>query len=126
MGWRYTFMAMSSLTLLFWVIRIALIRVIPDSPKSLLARGKQTQAVNVVHRIAHHNRTQTWLTEEILNEVGGISTTSIEDPAPSNFMRRLCAKFSIKKLYPFFKNRTQAVNNLLLWYAWTTIGMSYP
>lgn len=57
-GWRYFVLAIGSLTICMTLCRSLLFRLF-ESPKFLLSRGKQAEAVAVVHGIAHYNRTTT-------------------------------------------------------------------
>lgn len=97
-----------------------------ESPKFLLSRGRQNEAVAVVRGLASYNKTTTWLSPEILNAIGGdpevvqdgkLSTTEI--------VRRSLGKFSTQRIGPLFKNKTMAITTVLLWFQWTTIGMGY-
>ncbi|POS85064.1 hypothetical protein EPUL_003361, partial [Erysiphe pulchra] len=72
LGWRYSCYSMGSIILVMFLARFFLFHLY-ESPKFLLARGSQAEAVAVVRGIADKNGTTTWLTEDILNELGGYS-----------------------------------------------------
>ena len=98
-----------------------------ESPKFLLSRGRQAEAVATVHGIAYKNKSKTWLTEEILNEIGGIS----ENPADEKLtfrqiIGRTFEKFSTQRIAPLFASRRLGIMTVLLWFCWATIGMGYP
>ncbi|KAK7540145.1 major facilitator superfamily domain-containing protein [Phyllosticta citricarpa] len=125
-GWRYLVLTCGVITFLMFVSRFFLFHLF-ESPKFLLSRGRQTEAVAVVHGIAYRNGSQTWLTEEILNEIGGDPEVS-EKPALSTgeIIQRNLSKFSTARVQPLFHGKRLAITTVLIWFMWTTIGMGYP
>lgn len=77
-----------------------------ESPKFLLSRGRQAEAVATVHGIAYKNKRTTWLTEEILNEIGG-DIVKAEDLKLSyaEVVTRFFSKFSGDRIAPLFATR---------------------
>lgn len=67
-GWRRFVAAIGVITLVMFLIRFFAFRLF-ESPKFLLSRGRQAEAVAVVHGLAFRNGVKTWLTEEILDAV---------------------------------------------------------
>jgi MFS family permease len=125
-GWRYFVYTMGAITFGMFLSRFLLFHLY-ESPKFLLSRGRQAEAVAVVHGMAYKNKTTTWLTEEILNEIGGhpevvtgakLTTTEI--------IKRKLASFSGERIGPLFSSRKLGWNTALLWFCWLTIGMGYP
>jgi MFS family permease len=93
----------------------------------LLSRGRQSEAVATIHGIAYHNRTATWLTEDILNQIGGDpDVTTDAKLSTQEIIKRSLSKFSTQRIAPLFKNRQLAITTCLLWFQWATIGMGYP
>lgn len=85
--------------------RFFLIRLY-ESPKFLLSRGRQSEAVAVIYRLAHHNRKRTWLTEEILNEIGGHPTAKGEQGLSKvQLIKRFFERFSADRIAPLFATR---------------------
>lgn len=73
MGWRYEFITLGLLTLLIFFLRFA---VFPfhESPKYLLGKGKEAEAIEVLHKIAKFNRAAPpTLTLEMFREVEAMS-----------------------------------------------------
>lgn len=95
-----------------------------ESPKLLLSRGRQAEAVAVVHGIAYANKAKTWLTEDILNTIGG-KADSPEDLKlkTSEIVKRKMSQFSTQRIGPLFKGWKLATSTVLIWFIWTTIGM---
>ncbi|KAH0264878.1 MFS general substrate transporter, partial [Aureobasidium melanogenum] len=101
-GWRYFILTLGALTFCMFIVRFFLFNLF-ESPKFLLSRGRQAEAVHVVQGIAAHNKTTTWLTEEILNQIGGDPDVT-EDAKLStlDIVKRAAGKFSTQRIGPLF------------------------
>ncbi|KAK0668819.1 major facilitator superfamily domain-containing protein [Cercophora samala] len=120
-----------------------------ESPKFLLSRGRQREAVRVVHGIAFRNGRKTWLTEEILDIVADDGRGFLADDdddeeeehpiAPHHHhhsqqprlstmavIKSHLGSFSTSRLKPLFATRKLGVTTGLIWFTWATIGMGYP
>jgi len=126
-GWRLFVFTIGIVTFAMFIVRFFIFKLF-ESPKYLLSRGRQAEAVAVVHGIAYRNRTKTWLTTDILDAV-------VDDVAPQRRSRRLSAKgiiksklaaFSADRLRPLFASRKLGLATALIWFCWATIGMGYP
>lgn len=126
MGWRYLAITMGALTLLMWACRFFLFHLY-ESPKFLLSRGRQEEAVRTVHAIAFKNKTHTWLTVDILNEIGG-HPDQVGKPSltTAEIIKRTLSKFSAERIGPLFADKKLGLTTALLWFCWATIGMGYP
>lgn len=126
MGWRYFVLTLGALTFMMFVCRFFLFHLF-ESPKFLLSRGRQSEAVAVVHGIAYHNKSHTWLTEQILNELGGDPDVTPDSKLSTlQIIQRSAGKFSTQRIGPLFKDKKLGITTGLLWFQWTTIGMAYP
>lgn len=127
MGWRYLVLTLGALTFIMFCARSLLFHLY-ESPKFLLSRGREEEAVASVHGIAYKNRTKTWLTNDILNEIGGHPEKKEEEQKPSytEIMMRLLSKFSMESIAHLFANKRLALTTTILWFCWATIGMGYP
>ncbi|KAK0719707.1 major facilitator superfamily domain-containing protein [Lasiosphaeris hirsuta] len=125
-GWRYFIMTIGIITFAMFIVRFFVFHLF-ESPKYLLSRGRQAEAVAVVHGIASRNGRKTWLTEEILNAV-------VDDSAPrltrrlstTNILRNRLADFSGDRIRPLFKTYKLGLATAIIWFCWATIGMGYP
>ncbi|KAI9805810.1 MAG: hypothetical protein M1825_000424 [Sarcosagium campestre] len=125
-GWRYFTLTLGAITFLMFVARFFLFHLF-ESPKFLLAHGRQSESVATVHGIAYKNKRRTWLTEDILNEVGGVSEKrGTEKLSTQQIIRAQFQKFSTERIAPLFHTRELAITTCLIWFCWTTIGMGYP
>ncbi|KFY08823.1 hypothetical protein V492_05869 [Pseudogymnoascus sp. VKM F-4246] len=126
MGWRYLNFTMGAFTFFMFICRFFFFHLF-ESPKFLLSRGRQREAVAVVRGIAFKNKTKTWISEEVLDAIGG-SMEEVPDQVLSTkqIIMRQVEKFSTKRIAPLFAYKRLAINTGLLWFCWTAIGMGYP
>ncbi|PGH00727.1 hypothetical protein GX51_05608 [Blastomyces parvus] len=128
MGWRYLVMTLGALTFVMFLCRFFLFHLY-ESPKFLLSRGRQEEAVATVHAIAYKNGAKTWLTNDILNEIGGHPAEVAPDQqklSNAEIVRRQLSKFSAQQIAPLFATKRMGFTTVLLWFCWGTIGMGYP
>lgn len=105
MGWRYFIFTLGAVTFAMFLCRFFLFHLY-ESPKFLLSRGRQAEAVAAVHGIAYKNKKKTWLTEEILNEIGGIPTANTNiGLSRAEVIKRFFGKFSTERIAPLFATR---------------------
>ncbi|TGO19116.1 hypothetical protein BTUL_0006g01530 [Botrytis tulipae] len=101
-----------------------------ESPKFLLASNRQAEAVRSVRALAHKNGTKTWLTEEILDEIGGTAeVTNVVDTSIKARVRQAITSFgpeTKRQISPLFGNAELGINTALLWIIWLCIGIGYP
>ncbi|KAI9924744.1 hypothetical protein ASPWEDRAFT_511279 [Aspergillus wentii DTO 134E9] len=126
MGWRYFVYTLGAITFVMFLCRFFLFHLY-ESPKFLLSKGRQDEAVAAVHGIAYKNKTQTWLTNEILNEIGGYPDDTPEQTLNNKqIIQRALSKFSLDRVRPLFATKRLGVTTVLIWFCWATIGMGYP
>lgn len=126
MGWRYLNITMGAITFLMFVCRFFLFHLF-ESPKFLLSRGRQAEAVATVRGIAYMNKKKTWLTEDILNAIGGHpDVVTDEKLSTAEIVKRQLNKFSTQRVKPLFGYKKLGINTALVWFCWFTIGMGYP
>lgn len=81
-----------------------------ESPKYLLSRGRQAEAVATVHGIAYKNKRKTWLSEEVLNAVGGdLSVADNTKLSHAEIVKRTLGNFSKDRIAPLFATRRLGV-----------------
>jgi len=126
-GWRNFVFTIGIVTFIMFLIRFLIFHLF-ESPKFLLSRGRQSEAVTVVQGIAYRNGTKTWLTEEILDAV--VDDTEIERPSTrlstTNIIMDKLTAFSGQRLRPLFRTRKLGLATSIMWFCWATIGMGYP
>lgn len=131
-GWRYFIVTIGIATFAMFIFRFFVFRLL-ESPKFLLNKGRQDEAVAVVHGIAFRNNRKTWLTSKILDDVAAEDDDDHDIPAapepvrPSQgFLKDKLRSISGERLRPLFKTRTLGMATSLVWFCWATIGMGYP
>ncbi|KAJ5152791.1 uncharacterized protein N7482_009269 [Penicillium canariense] len=124
-GWRYLVLSLGAITFFGFLCRFFLFTLY-ESPKFLVSRGRQEEAVAAVQGIAHKNKTTTWLTEEILNDIGGYPEEDKKQGlSHREIIKRSLEIFSYQQVAPVFKTKRLAVSTILIWICWTCIGMGY-
>ncbi|KAL8766138.1 MAG: hypothetical protein Q9209_006978 [Squamulea sp. 1 TL-2023] len=125
-GWRYLNITLGAITFVMFICRFFLFHLY-ESPKFLLSQGRQPEAVAAVHGIAYKNRKTTWLSEDVLNEIGGTAAVVEKQKLTTGeIIKRNLGKFSTERVGPLFATKRLALMTCLVWFCWTTIGMGYP
>lgn len=85
MGWRYTWFLLGAVTFIMWVARFW-VYPIPESPKFLIGKGRDEEALEVIRFIAAQNGKTTSLTLEQLRAAGEGTTIAVSaDAAEQKF-----------------------------------------
>ncbi|KAF6226411.1 hypothetical protein HO133_009277 [Letharia lupina] len=125
-GWRYLNITVGAIIFSMFMVRFFFFHLF-ESPKYLLAQGRQAEAVATVHGIAYKNKRKTWLSVEVLNAIGGdpavLDNTKL---SRADIVKRTLGKFSKDRIAPLFATRRLGVMTCLIWICWATIGMGYP
>ncbi|KAH0443875.1 major facilitator superfamily transporter [Colletotrichum camelliae] len=131
LGWRYTYWAFGGLTLIMFLLRL-FFRVY-ETPKYLLGRGLDREAVEVIQKIAARNGGSTWLTlehfEAVDAELGvtrGATGTSAPRVDTRNVMHRQLENFKPEKILTLFSTPRFALSTTLVLFLWCSIGMAFP
>ncbi|GME33567.1 MFS general substrate transporter [Neofusicoccum parvum] len=132
MGWRYTMYVLGGLTLAFSFIRIALFKM-PESPRYLLSKNRDEEAVEAVNYVARRNGRPEPLTLVMLQQIdntlgavvspnkggrGGLSTKQI--------LQENLADFKTANFKSMFATRRLAQHTTVTWLIWLIIGIAYP
>ncbi|KAJ5672737.1 hypothetical protein N7507_001864 [Penicillium longicatenatum] len=124
-SWRYLVLSLGAITFAMFLCRFLLFTLY-ESPKFLVSRGRQDEAVAAVQGIAYKNKTTTWLTEEILNEIGGDAEQNEKQSLPyGEVIKRSLERFSMQQVAPLFATKRLGISTVLIWFCWTCIGLGY-
>ncbi|KAK0186967.1 MFS general substrate transporter [Armillaria mellea] len=118
MGWRYFLFALGGLTLLFWILRFFCFDLL-ESPRFLISIGKDTEAVDIIHKIAKYNGTSTTLTVEHLTEAAEKVVNLGAPVVPRS------ATFGLRHVKGLFSTKKMAISTTLLVALWAIIGLAY-
>lgn len=133
LGWRYTLWLFGGLTLAMFLLRL-LFRV-PETPKYLLGKGRDKEAVEVVQDAAARNGDVSWLTlahfEAIDDELGisghvGDGEAAAPGATHAGVLRDNLDKFKPEKLRSLFSTPKIALSTSLMIFLWAAIGMAFP
>lgn len=128
MGWRYFLITMGGLALLMCIVR-CLFFTLYESPKYLMGKGRNREAVTVVHEVARRNGKTSDLSLESLDE---LITLEDEQHAPrhglstSDQMRMLMEPLSLSHVRALFNTPLRAWSTGLMILIWTLIGLGFP
>jgi len=118
-GWRYVMFLLGGLMFLLWAIRFFVFRLL-ESPRYLVGRGKDREAVQVLHEVAAFNGKTCSLTVEDLQKVGDATAGSVmKINSVANVSRT--SWIHIKRL---FATRKMALSTTLLISQWGLIGLA--
>lgn len=130
-GWRYFLFALGGLMLLLWGTRFFLFKLY-ESPKYLMGRGRDQDAVDVMHKVASYNGKTTTLTLEQLTAAGsyGDEKNRVDDrrldTSATGALRRQLEKLSAAHVKALFATRKLAWSTSLLIIIWAFIGLAFP
>ncbi|KAF9458766.1 MFS general substrate transporter [Collybia nuda] len=124
-GWRYFLFTMGGLMLLLWGIRFFLFKLY-ESPKYLMGRGRDEQAVEVVHKVAAYNGTTSNLTLEHLKVAGSLGGGPALDTSAAGAVQRQLTKFNSNHFRSLFATKKLAYSTSLLVVLWAFIGLAFP
>ncbi|KAF9445454.1 MFS general substrate transporter [Macrolepiota fuliginosa MF-IS2] len=129
-GWRYFLFTMGGLMLVPWAIRFFAFNLY-ESPKYLMGKGKDEQAVETVHKVAEYNRKESSLSIEDLRRVekeNNVKTSGnkVDHASAANVLHRYLSKFDQNHVKPLFATRKIAFSTSLLIILWALIGLAFP
>ena len=123
MGWRYFVITMGGLTLLMFFIRFVLFTIY-ESPKYLMGKGRDEEAVRIVHEVARRNNKTTTLTVEDLKACEPEGYVQRVDPSAA--VQRKLATVNLDHVRPLFATRRLGRSTGLIMVVWAFIGLGYP
>ncbi|KAJ8120529.1 hypothetical protein ONZ43_g2783 [Nemania bipapillata] len=122
-GWRYFMITVGGLTLIMFSIRFFAFTIF-ESPKYLMGKGKDEEAVRIVHEVARRNNTESWLTVEHLKAC-----------EPEGYEQRISASDAVKRkletvnlthIRALFATRKLGYSTGALMLVWALIGLAFP
>ncbi|KAH9841718.1 MFS general substrate transporter [Rhodofomes roseus] len=128
MGWRYFLYSMGGLMLLCWFLRFMF--HLHESPKYLMGRGRDAEAVKIMQAIAEYNGRTCHLTLEMLENAGTVDDRSgvkrtLDTSAKAAVVRKL-KMLSGEHLRSLFATKKLAWSTSLLIAIWALIGLAFP
>lgn len=121
-GWRYFMLAMGGLAMIMFFIRFVVFTVF-ESPKYLMGRGKDEEAVRVVHEVARRNGKTTSLTVGDLRIHERLGEQNTDAAAA---LSRKLEKLNFTHVRSLFAGRRLALSTSLIICVWAFIGLGFP
>jgi Sugar phosphate permease len=120
MGWRWFLLVMGGMTMLMFLARFVLFTM-HESPKYLMGKGKDEDAVKVVHEVARRNGKTSTLTVEELRacEPEGY----VIHRGVSSALRRRLEVLKAERVRALFRTRQLALSTGLMMTIWAFIGL---
>ena len=125
MGWRYFVITMGGLTLLMWAVRFIAFTIY-ESPKYLMGKGRDEEAVKIVHEVARRNGKTSSLTLEDLQACEGFGDGSAVDTSANAVLKRRLQKLNLTHVRALFSTRRMAFSTAMIMTVWGFIGLAYP
>ncbi|KAF9233402.1 major facilitator superfamily domain-containing protein [Melanogaster broomeanus] len=123
-GWRYFLFTMGGLMLLLWALRFFVFQLY-ESPKYLMGRGRDEEAVEVIHKVAAYNGKISTLTVEQLKQAEKVRSGRPEsekevklDVSAAAAVKRKLAIFDGSHVKPLFATRKLAYSTSILIILW--------
>jgi hypothetical protein len=110
---------MGGLMLLLWALRFFAFKLY-ESPKYLMGRGRDREAVEVVHKVAEYNGKMSSLSLEQLTKAGNLDDkqTAELDTSALGAVKRKLSKFSGNHVRALFATRKLALSTSILIVLW--------
>jgi hypothetical protein len=122
-GWRYVWYTSGAFVFVLSILRITIIRL-EETPKFLLAEGKDADAVRVLQNIATKYQRPCSLTLERLEAYG--ITQARSTTAAGLSQRLISPKEVLLHLQGLYATRRMGWSTTLVWFSWLLIGLAYP
>ncbi|KAI1384267.1 MFS general substrate transporter [Hypoxylon trugodes] len=123
MGWRYFMITMGGLTLIMFILRFFCFTIY-ESPKYLMGKGLDEEAVRVVHEVARRNKKDSALSIEDLKACepeGYVSRATAGDA-----VKRKLEKLNFDHIRSLFATKKLGYSTGALMLVWAFIGLGYP
>ncbi|EMD35186.1 major facilitator superfamily protein [Gelatoporia subvermispora B] len=123
MGWRYLLFTLGGMTLLLWAIRFFVFPLM-ESPRFLVGRGRDAEAIAVIQRIAQFNGRPSSLT---LEELAMVAEKAAPKDAVATQRRQVLSQssdFSTDHVKGLFATPKLAWSTSLLIALWGIIGLA--
>ncbi|KAF3912345.1 hypothetical protein AA313_de0206497 [Arthrobotrys entomopaga] len=143
MGWRYLYITIATFTLTVWMIRFFFFKL-HESPKYLLAQGRDADAIDVIDAIAKQNGKENKLSVHQLAEIEATVRLSKglppkievgeEKSAPdrkgalaetAEMFFKSCSVLSTKQIRSLFATRKLAFSTSMVMLLWMTLSISW-
>jgi hypothetical protein len=116
---------MGGVALIMFVIRFVFFTIF-ESPKFLMGKGKDEEAIRVVHEVARRNGKTSSLTLEDLQACNTLSRTAHQQTTASAAVKRNLQKLNSSHIRALFATKKLAFSTSLITIIWAFIGLGFP
>lgn len=130
MGWRYFMIAMGGLSMVMFFVRFVCFTIY-ESPKYLMSRGRDAEAVAVVHEVARRNGKTSDLTLEDLTQYdqlanAGDNGIQAQQTSATAALQRNLEKVKLTHVRSLFSTVRLGVSTFMVTTIWAFIGLGFP
>lgn len=123
MGWRWFVITMGGILLIMFVIRFIFFTIY-ESPKYLMGKGKDEEAVQVVHEVARRNGKTSNITVDDLKACEPEGYVGRTDAAEA--LRRNLKRVNLSHVRSLFNTPRLAFSTSMIMLIWLIIGLAFP
>jgi hypothetical protein len=122
MGWRWFLIAMGGMTVVMFLLRFGAFTIY-ESPKYLMGKGRDEEAVRIVREVARRN-----------GKTSGLTVEDLRACEPEGYVRQAKAADAVKRrledvkfdrVRALFRTRKLALSTGLIMVVWAFIGLGY-
>ncbi|KAL2072914.1 hypothetical protein VTL71DRAFT_10238 [Oculimacula yallundae] len=124
MGWRYFVITMGGISLVEFLIRFLCFTIF-ESPKYLMGKGLDEEAVRVVHEVARRNGRVSELTVADLKACED-SSTAVQQTDAAAALKRKLEKLNFTHIRALFATKKLGFSTGIIMTVWGFIGLAYP
>lgn len=125
MGWRYFVITMGGISLIEFIIRMVFFTIF-ESPKYLMGKGRDEEAVKVVHEVARRNGKTSSLSVEDLRACESAAGGRSQQTTTKAALKRKLSTLNFSHVRALFANKQLAFSTFLIMLVWAFIGLGYP
>ena len=125
LGWRWFIITMGGLTLVMFFIRFVCFTIY-ESPKYLMGKGRDDDAVKIVHEVARRNGKTSSLTIEDLKACENLGSGGGVQTSASAAVKRQLEKIDLTHVRALFAGKKLAFSTSMIMTVWGFIGLAYP
>ncbi|KAL8696948.1 MAG: hypothetical protein Q9201_007395 [Fulgogasparrea decipioides] len=122
-GWRWFMITMGTFSMTCFFLRFVVFTLY-ESPKFLMGKGKDAEAVAIVHKVAAKNKTTSSLVIEDLLFHDQASHQQGTNAAAA--LKRKLEKVNLTHVRALFRTRRLAYSTSLIMCIWAFIGLAFP
>jgi MFS family permease len=125
MGWRYLVITAGGIALIGFIIRFFIFHIY-ESPKYFMGKGRDEDAVRIVHELARRNGTDSNLTIEDLKACESLGSGQVQAVDHTAAIKRNLEKISSKHVKALFATKRLAFSTGAIMLVWAFIGLAFP